>query len=220
MPLQNTQNVLFDLDGTLIDSREGIVASLRHAFRALGLPVPAEVDLAAMIGPPLHVALRGLLDTSDSLLIARCVAAYRQHYAKVGVHGHRLYPDIVQTLETLRARGVRLYVATSKPVLFARRILAGLHLDHQFLAIHGSELDGSRADKAELIAHLLTQERLDPQACVMIGDRHFDIVGARANAMRAIGVSWGIGSREELHAAGAYAIVDTPGALPALLRGG
>lgn len=210
-------NLLFDLDGTLIDSRDGIVSSLRHALQTLGLPIPEAVDLAATIGPPLPVALRSLLDTTDPELIARCVAAYRQHYAQVGADAHLLYPDIVQTLDTLRSRGARLYVATSKPAVFAHRILARLQLDRHFQAVHGSELDGSRADKSELIAHLLAQERLDPQTCTMIGDRHFDIVGARANAVRGVGVLWGFGSREELQAAGAYAIIDAPGALPALL---
>jgi phosphoglycolate phosphatase len=203
-------NLLFDLDGTLVDSREGIVSSLRFAFEALGLPVPDEQALAATIGPPLHVALAGLLVGADASLLGRCVAAYREHYAQIGAQGHRVYPGVAQTLHELQARGATLFVATSKPVIFARRILAGLGLDRHFHAIHGSELDGTRADKAELIAHVIASERLHPHACTMIGDRRYDVAGAHANAIRSLGVSWGFGTRAELESAGAQAIIDRP----------
>ena len=210
-----TPALLFDLDGTLTDPRAGIVRSIQHALERLARPRPPEVALAACIGPPLRGTFGRLLATSDRELIERAMALYRERFAGVGVYENEVYAGIPAVLGDLGRGGRRMFVATSKPAVFADRIVRHFALDHHFHGVYGPDLDGRRDDKTDLLAHLLASERLAAKDVVMIGDRHADIVAARANGVRAIGVLWGYGSREELLGAGADAVCAAPGDLPA-----
>jgi phosphoglycolate phosphatase len=201
--------ILLDLDGTLVDSRPGILASCEAALRALGhVPDPA-FDITPLIGPPLPQVIRRLLDCFGDDRVDAGMAAYRAHYGEVGLHQVTLYPGIVDALRSLSANAL-CFVATSKRSVFASRIITALGLSARFRCVYGTEPDGSLDDKAKLVAAVLRAEALDPRDTVMVGDRSHDIIGAHANGMHAIGVLWGYGSREELEAAGADALVSTP----------
>ncbi len=214
--------MLLDLDGTLTDPRAGIVRCLRYALERLERPCPAEAVLASYIGPPLRGTFQTLLATSDRALIERAMELYRERFADVGLYENEIYEDIPAALAALARAGHRLFVATTKPVVFAERIVRHFALDQHFAGVYGPTLDGRLDDKAELLAHLLRAERLTAAEVVMVGDRHADVVAARTNGIRSIGALWGYGSREELLAAGADAVCAAPRGLPegvaALLR--
>lgn len=210
-------NLLFDLDGTLVDSSEAIFSSLKFAFSKLGLEEPTRCQLESAIGPPMHLSFAGFLNTQDEQLIWQGVNAYREHFAKVGITDNVVYDGITDTLETLRVAGARLFVATAKPIIFASQILQLHGLSGFFQTAYGSELDGTYSDKGELISYLLASESLAPNTCVMIGDRKHDMIGAIKNNVRPMGVLWGFGSRDELMDAGAEQIFDQPGGLTVLL---
>jgi phosphoglycolate phosphatase len=210
-----TPALLFDLDGTLTDPRAGIVRCIQHALQRLARPCPPEAALAACIGPPLRGTFGRLLATSDRELIERAMALYRERFAVVGLYENEVYAGIAAVLGDLGRGGRRMFVATAKPAVFAGRIVRHFALDHHFAGVYGPDLDGRFDDKSDLIAHLLTTERLDAAGVVMVGDRYADIVAARANGVRAIGGLWGYGSREELLEAGADAVCVAPGELPA-----
>jgi phosphoglycolate phosphatase len=211
-----TRAVLLDLDGTLIDSLPGIRASCHATLRALGHAPDPATDLASLVGPPLPEVLRRLLLPYGDDRIDAAVTAYRAHYAEIGMYEATLYPGVAAMLETLRATGAALFVATSKRTIFARPILWRLGLADRLHGIYGTEPDGGLDDKARLIAALLRLEGLDPRTTVMAGDRSHDITGAHANGVRAIGVLWGYGSRAELEAAGADRLIAAPAELSTL----
>ena len=207
--------LLFDLDGTLTDPREGIVRSLEYAFNKLGVPLPPDVPLTSLIGPPLHEALANLLGTTERARIEEAVLAYRERYGDVGLFENSVYPGIPDALATLRDRGHELRVATSKAVIYARRVLAHFDLDRFFEAVHGAEFDGRRSNKGELIRYTLTIDGLPPDDVVMIGDRKHDLEGARSAGVRGVGVLWGFGGRAELAACAPVALVASVAELPA-----
>jgi phosphoglycolate phosphatase len=204
---------LFDLDGTLTDPKTGITRSVQYALDKLGRPVPEADELTWMIGPPLVAGFTELLGGIDEVQDA--VRFYRERYSDVGLFENEVYAGIPALLQKLRENDVRLYVATSKLQVFARRILDHFDLSRFFIEIYGSELDNRNADKRDLIRHILEQERFDPARAVMIGDRKHDAIGAKANGIAAIGITWGYGSREELLEAGASCLVDEPQGLEA-----
>jgi len=212
------QGLLFDLDGTLTDPFEGIAASVRHALKQLGVASPDDQALRGWIGPPLWDSFGRYLQSDDPALLKQAIGLYRERFADQGLFENRVYPGIPALLDDLRAAGFRLVLATSKPRVFAERILAHFALDRYFHAVHGSELDGTHAHKAELIRYILGTEQLRPDSTLMIGDRHHDIHGAHHNGVRAVGVGWGYGSVAELDEAGAEWIADSPGALGRWLR--
>jgi len=199
---------LFDLDGTLTDPKAGITRSTQYALERLGRPVPEADALTWMIGPPLIASFTRLL--SEPAEAAEAVRLYRERYSDVGMFENEVYPGIPALLQNLQEKGIRLYVATSKLQVFARRILDHFELSRFFIEIYGSELDNRNADKRDLIRHVLAQERFDPAHAVMIGDREHDAIGAKANGIASIGVTWGYGSRQELLDAGAACLVDDP----------
>jgi phosphoglycolate phosphatase len=203
-------SILWDLDGTLIDSEPGILASCRVALRALGHEANASLDIRAIIGPPMDDVMRLLLAPYQDTRVSEAVAAYRRHYGDRGLFESRAYPGIAEALRAMRETGALLYLATSKRTVFARRILDHLELAGCFSGIHGSEPGGGLDEKSELIAHILKLQGLRSEQCLMVGDRRYDISGAHANRMRAIGVLRGYGSRDELEAAGADQLVGTP----------
>lgn len=211
------RHVLLDLDGTLTDSEPGIVASMRHALHAMGRPCPDDTALRRLIGPPTYETFAMLLG-NDAAAVDQGVHLYRQRYSEIGLFESRLYEGVVEMLDALRALGCDLFLATSKPLVYARRILDHYALTTRFTGIHGAELDGTRAAKAELIAHLLATERLAAGQCLMVGDRKHDIVGAHANRVAACSARWGYGDDDEIRAAAPDHECLTPAELPALVR--
>ncbi len=208
-------SVLLDLDGTLVDSQSGIQASCRAALRALGHEPAPSMDLATIIGPPIDRVMQQLLAPYGDGRVTEAVAAYREHYGFVGLLESTVYPGVGDALDHLAAAGAALYVATSKPTATARCILAHLGLSERLSGIYGAAADGSLSEKTPLIAHILEREGLEAGRCVMVGDRRYDIVGAHANGVRAVGVLWGYGTREELTQAGADLLIGHPVALAA-----
>jgi phosphoglycolate phosphatase len=202
------QHLLLDLDGTLTDPAPGIVASYQYVIEQLRLPARSDEDLRRFIGPPLRHALRELLDTADVARIEHAVLLYRERFASSGLYQNAIYPGIAELLATWRAASHELFIVTSKATVYATEILRHFGIAAHFNAVHGAELSGERSEKTELIAHLLQQHSIEPEAACMIGDRRHDIVGAKAHGIRAVGVLWGYGSREELVDAGADAIVE------------
>jgi phosphoglycolate phosphatase len=182
--------VIFDLDGTLTDSAEGIVASFRHALQTVGATVPDGDLVSLIVGPPMHITLRemGLGDDVDAAMVA-----YRADYTSRGWSMNRLFAGIPALLADLRAAGVRLAVATSKAEPTARRILAHFGLDTCFEVIAGASVDGGRASKADVLAHALAQLAPLPERVVMVGDRSHDVEGAAAHGIGTIVVGWGYG---------------------------
>jgi phosphoglycolate phosphatase len=199
-------HVLFDLDGTLTDPREGIERCFASALRQLDAPVPDAASLRRFIGPPLRQAFAELLNTRDARRIERAVTLYRERYARAGALENNLYPGIRSALEELRQAGYRLVVVTSKAAPFAEQVLRHFDLRNLFEAVHGASLDGRLTGKEALIAHTLRRQRLGPLEAVMIGDRKYDMLGARANGVLPWGAGWGYGSTRELRAAGAVEI--------------
>jgi phosphoglycolate phosphatase len=213
-------NLFFDLDGTLTDPQEGILGCLRYALAAVGVPPPDDHELASFIGPPLHESLRRILGRGSEHLLPRTLELYRARFSTVGMFENRVYPGIPDGLDALAAAGWQLSVVTSKPVAFALPILEHFQLTRHFLAVHGAELSGERSDKRELIAHVLRTEGIPAARAIMIGDRSHDVVGARANDVRAHGVLWGYGTRDELITAGAAAVHESVSDLVSALTSG
>ncbi len=204
-----TRCVLLDLDGTLIDSQPGILASCLAALRALGHEPDQALDIKRFIGPPLEDIMRVLLQPYGDDRVDEAVAAYRQHYGESGFLGSNPYPGIGQSLEEMREAGLRIYLATSKRETFASRILHHLGFATYFDGIHGSVPGGGRDRKPELLAYILSQHNLFPSHSLTVGDRRHDISGAHAVGMRGVGVLWGYGSRDELETAGADRLVES-----------
>ena len=210
--------VLFDLDGVLADSRAAITGCLNAALAANGLPERAPAELYRYIGPPLPLAFAEITGLApDSTAVAALVEGYRCRYATASLTDTVVTPGIAAALDALRAAGRRLGVATSKPASFAEPLLEALGLRDRFDVVAGPALDVPPEDKRTTVGRAL--RAMDATAGAMVGDRSFDMVAARAHELRAIGVAWGIGSREELVAAGAERVVATPGELPAAITG-
>ncbi|KUH65030.1 hypothetical protein AU184_02515 [Mycolicibacterium novocastrense] len=187
------QLVIFDLDGTLTDSAQGIVSSFRHALGSVGAAVP-DGDLASMIiGPPMHHTLQGL-GLGDRT--ADAIEAYRADYRTRGWAMNRVFDGIPALLADLRAAGVRLAVATSKAEPTAQRILAHFGLADCFEVIAGASVDGSRARKVDVVAHALAQLDDIPERTLMVGDRSHDVEGAAAHGIETVVVGWGYGKAD------------------------
>ena len=209
--------VLLDLDGTLIDSKPGIVASFNAALQALGHRPDPSFDLTFVIGPVLTDVMGEVLAHYGDARVDEAVAAYRRHYGEVGLFDVAPYDGIAALLASLKAAGLRLFLATSKRTAFAVRILDHLGMSDRFDGIAGSEPHGSRDGKPELIADILRRETIRADEAIMVGDRRYDIAGAHANDLRAVGVLWGYGARQELEEAGADLLVAAPADLQAAL---
>ncbi len=193
------QNILFDLDGTLTDPREGITRSIQYALEKLGIIEPDLQKLEHFIGPPLLQAFMQFYGFEEEKAW-QAVNFYRERFKVTGLYENEVFEGVIELLETLEAQGRHLYVATSKPWEFAREIARHFDFAKHFKVIYGSELDGTRTNKVELIAHLLKEEGLAPAQTLMIGDRKHDLIGAKANGVDVVAVGYGFGSREELAA--------------------
>jgi phosphoglycolate phosphatase len=207
--------VLFDLDGTLVDSSPGIHASVRVAVAPFGLPEPTPEQLRAMVGPPLQdgFALGFGLAGAD---VDRAVAAYRAHYSAGAMFDAPPYPGIPELLARLRSDGATLAVATSKPEPFAIAILEHVGLLEEFTSVHGATLDGAVRHKDKVVAAALTRHP-GGSAPVLVGDRAQDVLGAAAHGLPCIGAGWGPAEDGELEAAGAAAVAAAPSDVVRLL---
>ncbi|WP_423823511.1 HAD family hydrolase [Salinisphaera sp. SPP-AMP-43] len=202
--------LLFDLDGTLTDPYEGITRCVQYALAKQGIDVADRRDLRGFIGPPLKAAFVDFHHMSEAAA-SRAVDDYRERFAQLGMFENRLYDGIVELLSALRASGRQLFVATSKPWFFARKIIHHFELDDYFGKVYGSELDGKRAEKSALIAYILREQKLRPDETLMIGDRHFDLLGAQHNGVPCAAVGYGYGSTAELLNASPNFFFETPG---------
>ena len=208
--------VLFDLDGTLTASGPGILASVRYALTTLGAPIPDPEVLDRFIGPPLHESFQ-LFCGMDADRAWTAVLAYREYFVEHGQYQNSVYDGIVPVLGALAAAGRVLAVATSKAEVYARSILDHFGLTGHFVEIVGSELDGTRTHKADVVAEALARLGAPADNAVLVGDRAQDVLGARAVGLPCVGALWGYGSIEELTGAGAAALAATPQDLLALL---
>ncbi len=198
--------ILFDLDGTLTDSAEGVTRSVQHALKMYDIKATLD-ELRPFIGPPLQLSFQEVYGFSEHEAY-RAVEYYRDYYRDRGIYENRLYPGITEMLRNLQQKNFQLFVATSKPTVFARRVLEHFDLDRCFKLITGSNLNGTRVQKSEVIEAVLNEAGgIKPDHTVMVGDREHDIFGARANNLDSIAVSYGYGPLEELVAAKPSAIV-------------
>jgi len=206
-------HIYFDLDGTLTDPYVGITRCILYALDQLGFPHPDDDYLYGCIGPPLWDTFPQLVGPE---LTRRAVDLYRERFVDVGWKENEPYEGIHDALESIAVAGHTLFVATAKPHMHAARIVEHFGMGEFFHNVYGSELDGTRATKVELLKFAIEKNpgKVDR---VMIGDRRHDLMGAVANDMRPIGVAWGYGSIEELTEAGASAIAGIPQELPDLL---
>ncbi len=202
--------LLFDLDGTLTDNYAGISRSILHALDKLGVTGVGEVELRRCVGPPLRGSFARLLHTDDPVVVERALALYRERYAVEGWRENEVYAGIDAALAALHRRGHRLMLCTSKPKIYAERIVTHFGLAGYLDAVYGAELGGRLDDKAELMAALLSAEQLESGRCIMIGDRAQDMHAANAHNVGTIGVLWGYGSRQELIDAGARMLISMP----------
>lgn len=201
--------IFLDLDGTLIDPKEGITASIQHALREMGADVPDQNDLTWCIGPPLWDSFRVLL--GERADVSEAVALYREVYTDKGMFEADVYDGIGEMLMGLRETGLPLYVATSKPHVYATTIAEHFGIAHFIDGLFGSELDGVNSDKTDLLAHALAETGSDPTRSVMIGDRMLDVIGAQNNDISSLGALWGYADEGELHMAEADALAGAPG---------
>lgn len=207
--------ILFDLDGTLTDSGEGIINCAALALTHFGILVPSREEMRVFVGPPLWDTFERFGVPHDRT--DEAVEIFRSRYIPIGKYENTPYPGIPQLLEALKAQGCALYVATSKPETTAVDIMRHFSLDGYFTRICGASEDQSRSSKEDVIAYLLASMEAGSQ-CIMVGDTEFDILGAAAHGIPAIGVAWGYGSVDAMQRAGAAAIVQSPEELLTVLN--
>lgn len=213
--MKHYNNIIFDLDGTLTDSGEGVMGSVVYAFEKLGYPVPSPAQLRACMGPPLTESFPRYGIPEDR--VDEAVLLYRENYIKNGANMLNYpYPGIAEMLSRLRESGKKLYVATSKPEDQARDVLSRFSLDKYFSFIAGATYDRSRESKSAVIRFLIDHiGGTDP--ALMVGDRKYDVIGAAEFGIETVGILWGYGSVEELTEAGAIALARTPEKLADML---
>ena len=201
--------ILFDLDGTISDPKLGITKAVQYSLRSFGIEV-ADIDkLTPFIGPPLRDSYKKFYGFDDSGA-EMAVAKYREYFSETGIFENTLYNEIPELLESLTAAGKTLVIATSKPTVYAARILEHFKINNYFSFVSGSELDGRRSKKDEVIAFAMENCGItSADSAIMIGDREHDIVGAKKCAMESIGVLYGYGDYAELSGAGATYIAES-----------
>ena len=196
------QNILIDLDGTLTDPKVGITTSARYGLEKVGHPISEDTNIDWIIGPPLKASLAKILNVdADDTLAEQALMAYRERFAVTGLYENHVFEGVAETLAELKRRGYRLFLATAKPTVYAKQILEHFDLAQYFTEIYGSELNGDRTNKGELIQYILEQQGIQADQCIMVGDREHDIFGARHNGIESIAVKYGYGSEIELQQA-------------------
>lgn len=198
--------ILFDLDGTLTDSGEGVINSAWYALKHFNLPLPPREEMRVMVGPPLRDSFLRFGVAPEQ--VEKAVELYRERYVPTGMFENTPYPGISAMLAALKEAGHRLYVATSKPESMAVEILTKFRLDGYFDKICGASMDDTRDTKDKVIAYILKELNCGTQA-VMVGDTKYDVLGAAEHHIPTVGVTWGYGLKSELVDAGAAATVDT-----------
>ncbi len=214
-------HIFFDMDGTLLDSDQGTVNSVKYALAAMGfdLALPPFNGVLPTLTGPLHETYKQLCGLDDAGAAA-AVQKHREYFATTGLYEAAPYPGVPEMLMDLHRRGHTLFIATSKAQIFAERILRHLGLAHYFTYISGAELSGERRHKSESILHILQNSPVpEPSKAIMAGDTAFDVQGAHQTGLPCAAVLYGYGTRAELEAAKADFIVETVGELHALLRG-
>ena len=207
--------ILFDLDGTLTDSGEGIINCAQYAFRQMGYPVPPREEMGVFVGPPLWDSFERFGIPKERT--EEAVQVFRSRYIPIGKFENKPYPGIKELLAALKQRGYLLYVATSKPEETAVEVLEHFDLAKYFDKICGAAMEGGRNSKEAVIEYLLEQVGRDAEK-TMVGDTKYDVIGAKAHGIPTIAVSWGYGDIEEIRQAGPAAIVDTPEELLRLFK--
>ncbi|RBP23293.1 MULTISPECIES: HAD family hydrolase [Bacillus] len=198
---------LFDLDGTLTDPKEGIINSVLYALEKIGIEEVNISELDSFIGPPIQQSFVDRYNMNE-IEVERAVFYFREYLKQSGLLENKVYDGITTLLQELKDADNRLFVATSKPTVFAKQVIEHFQLTSFFEEIVGSNLDGTRIKKEEIIAHILqTNEELKKEEMVMIGDRKHDVIGANSNGIASIGVLYGYGNENELSDAGAIHIV-------------
>lgn len=201
------KHILFDLDGTLTDSKPGITKGVQHALSSFGIRESDPDRLEKYIGPPLLDSFMKIHGFSEEKA-KQAITTYREYYTTKGILEHEIYKGVPEMLQTLRKAGKRLYIATSKPTPFAEKMLRENNLDTLFMGIFGSYLDGRRTAKEEVIGAVMEENSLSMNETVMVGDRSHDVEGAKKNGIQVIGVLYGYGSRKEFTESNADLIVE------------
>jgi phosphoglycolate phosphatase len=185
----------------------------------MGIPVPESTELRKWIGPPLQQSFKTYLGSAGEGDSNNALRLYRERFGKLGLYENSVYEGIPELLEKLRNQSIRLILATAKPSVYAQRIVEHFGLDQWLDAVYGSELDGRRTNKVDLLRFLLKEQQLSPDECLMVGDREHDMIAARFHGAGAIGVLWGYGTPVELLESGAETLVDSPAELAEILIG-
>ncbi len=191
-------NILFDLDGTLTDPKDGITRCIQFSLEHFGVPIPHSDQLTWCIGPPLRESFSRLLNTKDDTVLDQALSRYRKRFSETGMFENVIYPEVAISLRKIKQAGFRVFLATSKPRVFAEQILEYFNLTKFFHAAYGSELNGRFSDKGELIAHIIEFENLDPKESLIVGDRIHDIIGGKKNGVMTASVSYGYGTHKEI----------------------
>jgi len=191
-------NILFDLDGTLTDPKEGITRCIQFAIEEFDVEIPHADQLTWCIGPPLKESFSKILNTTDANLIKDALSKYRERFVEKGMFENLIYPEVLESLRMIKASGFKVFLATSKPQIYAKQILDHFDLSQFFNTIYGSKLNGSMVDKSELIAHILKSKSISPGRTLMVGDRVYDIIGGKKNGVMTAAVTYGYGSQEEI----------------------
>jgi phosphoglycolate phosphatase len=202
--------MLFDLDGTLTDNFEGIANCIRYALACMNVPDPGTAAMRACVGPPLRETLPRFIGNADAATTEQALALYRERYADLGWQENAVYAGVPDMLAAAALVSPRVFLCTTKPQIYAEKIVAHFGLAGYLTGIYGTPLDGGLDDKADLVTYLLAHENLDGSHCLMIGDRRHDMHAAQRNGVRTMGVLWGYGSRSELEEAGAEKLLATP----------
>lgn len=214
--MQPFKTVLFDLDGTLTDPGEGITNSVRYALNKMGIREPDTQKLYRFIGPPLKDSFMEFYGMDEAQAM-RAIAEYRVYYGDRGIRQNRLIPGMKETLSALRSRGKKLLVATSKPEHFSYDVLKSFDLLRFFDGVYGADDNESRVSKGDVLRYAIANAAFDTASAVMVGDRKFDVLGAKEVGIPTVGVLFGYGTKEELLAAGAISLISRPEELLSLI---
>jgi len=208
MPSLN--NVLFDLDGTVMDPKEGFVKCIQYALNRLGQPLLDEDYIANMIGPPLQATFEELLHSNDIKLIKDAVDLYRRRYSEFGLYENAVYPGIIELFDFLYGNNCNIWVVTFKPVIWTEKIVSHFSLDRWLSGVYGPSLDERLSDKVRLVESVILDAKIAPENTAMVGDRKEDIGAGKLNGITTIGVTYGYGSQEEIVGSFPDYICNTP----------
>lgn len=200
--MQKFKNIFFDFDGTIADSSEGVIKSFDYVLRSYGITVDKAV-YQKMIGPPLRESFSKILGFPDSE-VANAIKKYREYYKPHGLFECKIYDGFVDLLKSLRKKSYKIFVATSKPEHFAKQILEHFKIDNLFDFIGGSSMDEkTRIEKVDVVRYVISENKLNLQECILVGDRKYDVLGAHEAGIKCMGILWGFGSKQEFEESGA-----------------